>query len=711
MFKSFLFTIVLLLNFSLTFDLYAFKHQEKVDFTVSYYLDTLNVLGVGQLLDEHGARFKVATEPNNINFGYRDVTAWLKITLNSPSKHTNYILNINNAHLDSISFYTFYAQHPVRVMYTGDQYVFNSRSYDYNMFSFTLPDSADFFLLKVRSKGSMIIPVGVDTVEGYMHRANSNVFLFSLFFGLLLLALVINILLYFRVSEKIYFYYVLCLIASGVINAIDSGFMFQFLWPNQPNLNNFTVIFYGFSIFNLLFTQQILSLKKNAPVLHWICSFAIALMIFAVVLNLLGYYRIIMMSLAYYFYVVSLLYLGSGFYVFFKQKYRPAFYYMLAWSTYAFFAVVYIMAVEGVIPYNFCTQSALVIGNMLEITLLFLAVIDKIYEFRKAKDEATIESIRLMEENRQLLFEQNIRLEHMVKLRTHELEELNSEVQAQNEELNASQDQLATQNEVIQKQNRLLAKKKKILQRLVKKRTLALEVANETLLHKNNTLERFGYFTAHNIRGPVSSIMGLINLFRLVKDDQAEHDQVVMLLKQSTDKLDEVVRDMITLLDFNNAESITCDTISITSVYQESKETFMAKLPDLDEVTLVEDFKNLPCLADQVIVRFVFDQLFENSYKFRALGRQLEIVIQEEDTEEYTTFSFSDNGIGFEAEKFEKDLFGLYKKFHTAHFSGKGLGLYFVKEYMGRMNGKVSLTGMKGKGTTVKLYFAKPNND
>lgn len=710
MFKTFFLNTALLLNLFLAFHAHAFKRGEKVDFTVSYYLDTLNVLTLDQLLHQQHANFKTVAEPNNINFGHRDVTAWIKVRLNEPRQRANYILTVDNAHLDSISFYTFYTHDPLTTIHTGDQYVFNTRSYDYHMFSFTMPDSADYFLLRVRSKGSMIIPVGVDTVEGYMHRANSNVFLFSMFFGVLLLALVINVLLYVRVSEKTYFYYVLCLIASGVINAIDSGLLFQFLWPHTPVLNNYTVVFYGFSIFNLLFTQQILSLKKNSPVLHWICSLAIAIMLFAVVLNLLGYYRIIMMSLAYYFYVVSLLYLGSGIYIYVVKKYKPAFYYMLAWSTYAFFGVIYIMAVEGIIPYNFYTQSALVVGNMLEIILLFLAVIDKIYEFRKAKDEATIESIRLMEENRQLLFEQTIRLEHMVKVRTHELEELNSEVQAQNEELNASQDQLATQNEVIQKQNRLLAKKKKILQRLVKKRTLALEVANENLLHKNNTLERFGYFTAHNLRGPVSSIMGLINLFRLVKDNHEEHDKVVLLLKQSADKLDEVVRDMITLLDFNNAETISCERIAFAEVYQEAKEAFVAKLPDVGEVHFIEHFHGLSCLADPVVVRFVLDQLLENAYKFRAMERKLVVTLTEEDTEEYLLYTFSDNGIGFEAEKFEKDLFGLYKRFHTAHFSGKGLGLYFVKEYMERMNGKVSLTGIKGKGTTVTLYFTKPKS-
>jgi len=692
---------------SVFFDALAWKKEERVDFTVHCFLDSLNTLSSEQLLTQHLSDFTLVKKPHDINFGHRDVTAWLMVKLNVPKKGSNYIMTLENAHLDSISFYRFFNKGQVDVLHTGDHLPFDSREYDYNMFAFTLSDTCDFFLVKVKSEGTMIIPLTLNSLPAHIHQSNASVFLFSLFFGVLLLALVINILLYFRVSENIYFYYALCLIASGVINATDLGLLYQVFWPNAPVMNHYSVVFYGFTVFNLLFGQQILSLKQNSRVLNGLFSWCIYIMLFAVVLNLLGFYRIVLEYLSYYFYFISLMFLFSGFYIYFIKKYRPAFYYMLAWSTFAVFAIIYMLASDGVIVYNFYTQSALIIGTMLEITLLFLAVIDKIYEFRKAKDEATIKSLQLVEENRQLLFEQNLRLEHMVKLRTKELELLNYEVQAQNEELNASQDQLGSQNEIIQNQNRLLAKKKKKLQKIVKKRTLALEVSNAKLVHKNNTLERFGYFTAHNLRGPVSSIMGLVNLFKLVKDNSDEHDHVVALLKQSSSKLDEVVRDMITLLDFNNAELIECQLVSVASIYQESKEQFVSKLSDEDVVFFIEKFTDSLCLADQVIVKFIFDQLIDNAFKFREPNRKLEISIREEEEEEQVCYYISDNGIGFDSEKFDKDLFGLYKRFHTSNFSGKGLGLYFIKEYMGRMNGKVSLTGVKGVGTTVKLSFAK----
>lgn len=706
MVRSVVFILTFLFASLSCLDSKAFEHDEPLMYSVRSFLDTTNTLTPEMVLNgQH--KFDVVLKPNNINFGHTDKTAWLLVKIDTPVKGVDYIMTLENAHLDTVSMYVYAKGDLCSIINTGDHLKFDSRILEHNMFAFTLPDSCDFFLLRINSKGSMNIPLSITTVNEYIRNSNANIFLYSLFYGVLLLAFVINILLYFRVAEKIYFYYVLTLISSAIISALDVGYLFQYVWPTYPVVNNYTVVFYAFSIFMLIFSQQILSLKENSKKLNKVFTFFVYLMLVAVVLNIMGYYHLLMSYLVYYFYAVSLLYLFSGFYIYFVKKYKPAFFYMLAWSVYAVFIFIYVASVEGLVSSNFFTQNAFIIGNMLEIILLFLAVIDKIYEFRKAKDEATVASIRLMEENRVLLFEQNLRLEQKVKERTNELEELNCEIQAQNEELNTSQDQLAQQNEIIQKQNRLLSKKKNKLKRIVKKRTEALEDLNDKLINKNNILERFGYFTAHNIRGPVSSIMGLANLFKMVKDNPEEFDKVVVLLKQSSDKLDEVVRDMITLLDFNNSEVIDCTILDIDKIYLESKELFLSKLPSRDVLTIKEDFVHHSFLGDPVIGNFVFDQLFENSYKFRDINRKLEISVEEKVEEDFVVISFTDNGIGFDSEKFDKDLFGLYKKFHTSNFSGKGLGLYFVKEYMNRMGGDVTLFGTKGVGTTVTLSFRK----
>jgi light-regulated signal transduction histidine kinase (bacteriophytochrome) len=79
--------------------------------------------------------------------------------------------------------------------------------------------------------------------------------------------------------------------------------------------------------------------------------------------------------------------------------------------------------------------------------------------------------------------------------------------------------------------------------------------------------------------------------------------------------------------------------------------------------------------------------LLENGYKFREMRVPLKITVREEDDGKYWCICFSDNGIGFDSNRYKDDVFGLYKRFH-ANGQGKGLGLYFIKEYMWKIKGK-----------------------
>ena len=700
------FICLLVLVFSF-FDADAFDVESSPQYTVSYLLDSTNAYTVEEVLNSYRSQFKPIVKTNDINFGYAKVSAWLLVKVNSPKNGSDYVLTIENPRLKNICFYSILNNKTVRTIQTGDEFPFNTRSHNHNMFSFTLSDSCDYFLVKVKTDGVLMAPLNVFSNTEHLSQSNADMFIFSLFLGVLVLAFLINTLLYFRVSESIYIYYGLCLIASGVVNATQLGYSFQFIWPNHPALNHYIVVFYGFTIFTLLFSQQILSLKKNFKVLHHVFTVCICIMILAVMLSFTRYYIDVLNFLLYYFSFVTTLYLFSGIYIYFIKKYQPALFYMLAFGMSNVCTVFYILAISGLVEFNYVIKNAFIIGTILQISFLLLTVIDKIYQYQHEKNLATATSEKLMEENKTLLFQQNNRLDEMVKLRTKELELLNDEIENKNEDLNATQDQLAEQNEMIMKQNELLDIATNNLQSLVSEKTQDLEVANANLIRKNSTLEQFGYFTAHNLRGPLSTVLGLISLFKIVKNNPDEHENLLLLLKKSADKMDDVVKDMITLLDFNNIKPVECSVQNMSLIFEEVKESYKSKFSNYKDVVFVEHFKNTACLSDQIIVRFIFDQLIENSFKFKDVTRELHISITEEEEDDYVCFYIVDNGIGFESEKFDRDLFGLYKRFHTAHFSGKGLGLYFIKEYMNRMHGKVSIESVKEVGTTVKLSFAK----
>jgi signal transduction histidine kinase len=156
----------------------------------------------------------------------------------------------------------------------------------------------------------------------------------------------------------------------------------------------------------------------------------------------------------------------------------------------------------------------------------------------------------------------------------------------------------------------------------------------------------------------------------------------------------------------NNIEESKREVLTVATAYFEAKEHFVSLLPSDAEVSFEEVFIHQRVYADDVIIKFVIEQLFSNSYEFREARRPLYITVREELAKDYVCLRIKDNGIGFDSVKYGHDVFGLYKRFHN-NAKGKGLGLYFVKEYMRKLKGKVAIESKVGQGTEVRLYFEK----
>ncbi|MBC7487680.1 MAG: sensor histidine kinase [Cytophagaceae bacterium] len=605
---------------------WCFDAYDSVRFDAYYCIDSTHQLSSSDVLKDD-VKWNLIKDPENFNLGHNDFNVWLLLRLKNEKADKNYMLTIENAHLDTLVLYK-YGKSTTKIVSTGDRQFFSQREHEYNMFVFTLPDSCDFFLLRTTTQGSLSMPITIKGVSEYMVDSNTDTMMLALFFGIVFLSILLNVLLYSRIRENVYLFYVVCLIGNAVLNAVDSGVAFQFLWPNHPDLNQYVGLFYACAVTGLLFSQNFLSLKKTAPLLNKFYYVLYVYVLVMVIINLMGYYNISIEYLVYYFYASSFLFLFSGIYLYFIKKYRPAFYYMLAWGIYAVCGVVYMLASEGVLPFTFITKNALKIGNILEIIFLFMAVVDKIYDLREAKEHSDFEALRLAEENK------------------------------------------------------------------------------EILSARNNALEKFASFTAHNIRGPVSSIMGLTNLFQMVKQNDEETNKVVGFINQSALKLDDVVKDMILLLTLHNREESKREELLLAPPYYEAKKLFTSSLPEGTVVLFEESFLQRKIYAEETILKFTFSQLLDNSYKFREVSKPLKITVREEIEGNYHCIYFSDNGIGFDSAKYKDDVFGLYKRFHV-NGQGKGLGLYFIKEYMRKIKGKVAIESKQDEGVVVRLCFEK----
>jgi hypothetical protein len=125
-----------------------------------------------------------------------------------------------------------------------------------------------------------------------------------------------------------------------------------------------------------------------------------------------------------------------------KQGYRPAYYFLVAWTIFLLSVVIFVLKNFNILPYNNMTYYSLQVGSALEVTLLSFALANKINIYRKEKEESQLEALRVSQENERIIREQNVMLEVKVEERTRALNQSNLDLNLALTDLKNAQTQL-----------------------------------------------------------------------------------------------------------------------------------------------------------------------------------------------------------------------------------------------------------------------------
>ena len=229
-------------------------------------------------------------------------------------------------------------------------------------------------------------------------------------------------------------------------------------------------------------------------------------------------------------------------------------------------------------------------------------------------------------------------------------------------------------------------------------------LSNEKLKKINRELDRFVYSASHDLRAPLTSIIGLINLSKM-EDVPPVIREYLGLMKKSADKLDNFIQDL-TNFSRNARTEIRHERID----FQEMVDTIFEQHKFMDEDKQVE----LRSTIDQTVdfysdgnrLQVMFSNIISNAVKYNNSQAEQALVEIEIGVEaEQAAVRISDNGIGIGAEHLDRIFEMFYRA--TNERQGSGLGLYIVKETVDKLNGKVEVTSEQGIGTTFK--FIIPN--
>ncbi len=209
------------------------------------------------------------------------------------------------------------------------------------------------------------------------------------------------------------------------------------------------------------------------------------------------------------------------------------------------------------------------------------------------------------------------------------------------------------------------------------------------LIQRNYSLEQFSYVLSHNVRGPLSNILGAKAALELPLGT-AERMQLIDSISISAEKMDMVIKDLNSILQVRNSSFIEQENISLYDLIQEIMEDLSYLITE-KKATVEADFSLAThYFSVKPYLKDIFYNLVSNALKFSKKNTPPEIKIWSEVKNDFIYFHFKDFGLGLDLKRYENELFRLYKKFHIG-FAGKGMGLFMVKTQVDLLEGRITV--------------------
>lgn len=218
----------------------------------------------------------------------------------------------------------------------------------------------------------------------------------------------------------------------------------------------------------------------------------------------------------------------------------------------------------------------------------------------------------------------------------------------------------------------------------------------QDLLYKNAELDTFVYRASHDLRGPISSLLGLYQIVQYeIKEEKAL--QFFEMFNKQIRRLNEIILALINLTKIKES-SVSNLPINFNEIVNDA----------IDSLRHLTDFSNIEFnvkinvkrefRSDKSMITTIIQNLIENAIKYSKTTGSAPINVAIEATRTVLSIKVEDKGIGI-----DKDVQGrIFDMFFRGHeiSKGSGLGLYILKNTVEKLKGKVSLESQVGVGTT-----------
>lgn len=234
-----------------------------------------------------------------------------------------------------------------------------------------------------------------------------------------------------------------------------------------------------------------------------------------------------------------------------------------------------------------------------------------------------------------------------------------------------------------------------------------LRKQNDELVKINRELDAFVYSVSHDLRSPLASILGLINIARLEKDNNPDKMMNYLgMIQRSVLKLDDTLREILNYSKNARGELVITE-VNLESIISKILEQ-MAYLDGAEQIQYdINVHGHTALYSDEFRLSVIIANLLSNAIKYadRRKAHQL-IEVNATITPANLTLMIRDNGIGIPREQLSR-VFGMFYR-ATEKSQGAGLGLYIVKEIVDKLEGTITITSEPGVETQIRITI--PNH-
>jgi diguanylate cyclase (GGDEF)-like protein len=329
----------------------------------------------------------VAGSPEKTNIGFTRSAWWIRVSLRNPSAEPRHVyLRQGYPLIDQLDVYQPDAQGGWRHLATGDRRPFASRPVahrDY-LFPVTLPGSAESTLyLRYASQGPVDINLSLLGANETAETLSREQLAYGVYFGCVLMLLVWSGLVFIAVRDHAFLAYFAYVAIFGVYMTVNTGFAFQYFWPDSPAWANacLPVLLCLSLVTALEFSTTILRARDYTPRLNLVVRFLQGLAGVAIALTPFIEYAVLIRPVTFLILISVIFMIALGVICLLAGS-RPARLYVVAWGAFLAGSIVFLLKNFGMVPHTFLSQHAWQVGALLEMILLSMTLSSRMNELK-----------------------------------------------------------------------------------------------------------------------------------------------------------------------------------------------------------------------------------------------------------------------------------------------------------------------------------------